>query len=56
MNLSASGVYFVNSRSGERFVSRARKEICLCAGSLGNVQILERSGVGRADLLASLGE
>lgn len=41
---------------GESHVNRVEvtKDVILCAGSIGNVQILERSGVGRIDILQSL--
>jgi choline dehydrogenase len=43
------------SRGGETFEARARGEIILCAGSIGSIQVLHRSGVGPAEWLAPLG-
>src|SRR6202142_4320799 len=49
----AVGVRF--SRGGEIVEARASGEVILCAGSIGSVQVLHRSGVGPADWLAPLG-
>lgn len=54
-NPTARGVYFFDEKSGQYCVALATKQVCLCAGSIGNVQILERSGVGDKNLLARLG-
>ena len=35
--------------------ARARGEVILCAGSIGSVQVLHRSGIGPADWLTPLG-
>ena len=42
-------------REGERLQALARNEVLLCAGALGSVAILERSGIGKGELLQSLG-
>jgi choline dehydrogenase len=49
----AVGVRFF--QNGEMVEARARGEVILCAGSIGSVQVLHRSGVGPADWLAPLG-
>ncbi len=49
----ASGVVF-RSADG-RYVANAGAEIVLCAGSIGSVQILQRSGIGPADTLKAAG-
>ena len=49
----ANGVVF-RSR-GKRFSARAQGEVILCAGAVGSVQILLRSGVGPGDDLAAIG-
>jgi choline dehydrogenase-like flavoprotein len=43
------------SRDGEIFEAHAAAEIILCAGSIGSVQVLQRSGIGPADWLGALG-
>jgi len=48
-----AGVKF--TRAGRTFIATASKETLLSAGAIGSVQILERSGIGNADLLTSLG-
>ncbi|MFN3629284.1 MAG: GMC family oxidoreductase [Casimicrobiaceae bacterium] len=40
---------------GERVTANATREVILAAGSIGSVQILERSGIGQAARLAALG-
>ena len=45
----------VCSRGGETFRLKARAEIVLCAGAIGTVQILQRSGIGPAKMLGDLG-
>ena len=49
----AVGVRFI--QGGEMVEARARGEVILCAGSIGSVQVLHRSGIGPADWLAPLG-
>src|SRR3954470_6470998 len=49
----AAGVRFL--RGGESFEARVKGEVILCAGSIGSVQVLHRSGVGPAEWLAPLG-
>jgi choline dehydrogenase-like flavoprotein len=49
----AVGVRF--RRGGEIFEARAEREAVLSAGSIGSVQILQRSGIGPAAWLAPLG-
>jgi choline dehydrogenase len=52
-NGRAVGVLF--SRDGETFQARSKGEVILCAGAIGSVQVLHRSGIGPADWLSSLG-
>jgi len=47
------GVRFI--QGGETVEARAKGEVILCAGSIGSVQVLHRSGVGPADWLSQLG-
>jgi choline dehydrogenase-like flavoprotein len=49
----AVGVRFL--QGGETIEARTRGEVVLCAGSIGSVQVLHRSGIGPADWLAPLG-
>ena len=49
----AVGVQF--SRGGETIEARAKGEVILSAGSIGSVQVLQRSGIGPADWLGELG-
>ncbi|MEX5635879.1 GMC family oxidoreductase [Parafrankia sp. FMc2] len=42
-------------RRGEQVEIRARREVLVCGGSLDTPILLERSGVGRADVLAKAG-
>ncbi len=49
----ATGIAFL--KNGLRRTARARKEIILCAGSIGSVQILQRSGLGPAATLQAAG-
>ncbi len=42
-------------RGGEWVDIRARGEVVLCAGAIGSVQLLQRSGIGPADWLNELG-
>jgi len=48
-----TGVLF--AREGEVFEARTKGEVILCAGSIGSVQVLHRSGIGPADWLTPLG-
>jgi choline dehydrogenase len=52
-NGRAAGVRF--SRGGETFEARAKGEMILSAGAIGSIQILQRSGIGPAEWLSSLG-
>jgi choline dehydrogenase len=52
-NNRAAGVRFI--QGGETVEARAKGEVILCAGSIGSVQVLHRSGIGPADWLAPLG-
>jgi choline dehydrogenase len=52
-NGRAVGVRFV--QNGEVIEARTNGEVILSAGSIGSVQVLQRSGIGPADWLASLG-
>ncbi|HEX8663029.1 MAG TPA: GMC family oxidoreductase N-terminal domain-containing protein [Beijerinckiaceae bacterium] len=49
----AAGVVF--RKSGERYLARAAGEVVLAAGAVGSPKILELSGVGDGERLASLG-
>ena len=49
----AVGVRFM--QDGEIVEARAKGEVILCAGSIGSIQVLHRSGIGPADWLAPLG-
>jgi choline dehydrogenase-like flavoprotein len=49
----AVGVRF--AQGGEIIEARARSEVILCAGAIGSVQVLHRSGLGPADWLQPLG-
>jgi choline dehydrogenase len=42
-------------RGNENVDARAKGEVILCAGAIGSVQILQRSGVGPSDWLGELG-
>ncbi|MBS0532063.1 MAG: GMC family oxidoreductase N-terminal domain-containing protein [Proteobacteria bacterium] len=52
-NGRAVGVRFI--QNGEIVEARTKGEVILCAGSIGSVQVLHRSGIGPADWLAPLG-
>ena len=52
-NSRAVGVRF--SQGGERVEARANGEVILCAGSIGSIQVLHRSGIGPQEWLAPLG-
>ncbi|HYW64931.1 MAG TPA: GMC family oxidoreductase N-terminal domain-containing protein [Bradyrhizobium sp.] len=43
------------SQGGEAMEARASGEVILCAGSIGSIQVLHRSGIGPADWLTGLG-
>ena len=49
----AVGVRFM--KNGVMVEARARGEVILCAGSIGSVQVLQRSGIGPGDWLSPLG-
>ena len=49
----ALGVSFI--QDNETFEARAKGEVILCAGSIGSVQVLQRSGIGPGDWLGALG-
>jgi choline dehydrogenase-like flavoprotein len=52
-NGRAVGIRF--SQGGETIEARAKGEVILCAGSIGSVQVLHRSGIGPQEWLAPLG-
>ena len=52
-NKRCLGVEYIHD--GNTRVAEARKDVLLSAGSIGSVQILERSGIGAAQRLESLG-
>nr|WP_070958815.1 GMC family oxidoreductase N-terminal domain-containing protein [Hyphomonas sp. Mor2] len=49
----ASGLIFC--QNGQRVEVKANREVILCAGSIGSVQILQRSGIGPAETLQDAG-
>jgi choline dehydrogenase-like flavoprotein len=49
----AVGVRFV--QGGDTVEARTKGEVILCAGSIGSIQVLHRSGIGPAEWLAPLG-
>ncbi|MEO8895159.1 MAG: GMC oxidoreductase, partial [Rhizomicrobium sp.] len=49
----AVGIRFV--RDGKTYEAWAKREVILCAGSIGSIEILQRSGVGDPAFLRSLG-
>jgi choline dehydrogenase-like flavoprotein len=49
----AAGVRFM--QRGEVFEARTKGEVILCAGSIGSIQVLHRSGIGPAGWLVPLG-
>lgn len=51
---TAVGVNYLKGDSVEHVEARARREVLLCSGAIASPQILQRSGVGPADLLKSL--
>lgn len=46
------GVIYISK--GQRHIIYARKQVILCAGIFGTVEILQQNGIGPADLLSSL--
>jgi choline dehydrogenase len=52
-NGRAVGVRFVSG--GEVVEARSQGEVILCAGSIGSIQVLHRTGIGPAEWLAPLG-
>jgi choline dehydrogenase len=52
-NGRAVGVRF--SQAGDTIEARSKGEVILCAGAIGSVQLLHRSGIGPADWLGALG-
>lgn len=52
-NKRCQSVEFVGG--GDTHIAHAGKEVLLCSGSIGSVQILERSGIGQAERLKGLG-
>ena len=52
-NGRAVGVRFI--QGGEVVEARAKGEVILCAGSIGSIQVLHRSGIGPSEWLAPLG-
>ena len=52
-NGKAVGIRY--SKGGDAFEARTRGEVILCSGSIGSVQVLQRSGIGPADWLQPLG-
>jgi choline dehydrogenase-like flavoprotein len=52
-NGRAVGVRYI--QGNETVEARARGEVILCAGAIGSVQVLQRSGIGPADWLSQLG-
>ena len=49
----AVGIRF--QQGGDVVEARARGEVVLCAGSIGSIQVLQRSGIGPSEWLAPLG-
>jgi choline dehydrogenase len=52
---ACTGIVASIRRSRQLETIAARREVILCAGSIGSVQVLERSGIGREDVLAAAG-
>ncbi len=52
-NGKACGVEFL--QNGHGYIAKARGEVILSAGSIGSVQILQRSGIGPSEWLGPLG-
>ncbi|KAM6500141.1 GMC oxidoreductase domain containing protein [Amanita muscaria] len=51
----AVGVEYVEGRGGQKMIAKASRLVVLSAGSLGSPAILQRSGIGGADLLSKHG-
>jgi choline dehydrogenase len=51
----AVGVSYIVGDSDTRIQAKARKEVLLCGGAIASPQILQRSGVGPAEVLEPLG-
>jgi len=49
----ATGVRFL--RDGQWHTAKATREVILCAGSIGSIEILQRSGIGPGEWLSELG-
>ena len=49
----AAGVRFI--QNGEVIEARAKGEVILCAGAIGSIQVLHRSGIGPGEWLSPLG-
>jgi len=49
----ATGIEFL--QRGQRRAVRCRGEVILCAGAIGSIQILQRSGIGPGDVLQAAG-
>lgn len=49
----ANGVAYLRG-TGEAVIARARREVLVCSGAIASPQLLQRSGVGPADLLRDL--
>lgn len=43
------------NRGGKTVTAKARREVILCAGSIGSPQLLQRSGIGPAEVLKNAG-
>ena len=52
-NGRAVGVRFI--QNGQTIEARTKGEVILCAGAIGSIQVLHRSGIGPADWLKPLG-
>jgi len=52
-NGRAAGLRF--ERGGQMFEVRAKREVILCAGAVGSIEILQRSGIGDPQWLQALG-
>jgi len=48
-----TGIEFL--QNGQRRAARCRGEVILCAGAIGSIQILQRSGIGPGDVLQAAG-
>jgi choline dehydrogenase len=51
----AVGVRYVHERDRSEHVVQARREVILCCGTANTAKLLQISGVGRAELLGSIG-